>query len=254
MTVNSISNDYLNSAMIKLASGKRINSAADDAAGLAIMEKMQAQIGGLERGIDNTADMQNLVKTAEGGLEGINDSLLRIRELSIQASNGIYNDEDRALIQQEVGQMLDHIKTTTGNIEFNKKKLLDGTASSLHTASNPDGSGMTVSIPDISELLSGLEGYDVTKNIDLDAIDSAMSSVNSVRAELGAMSNRMDHSMNSNSVTLLNQIAAKSRIADMDMAKGVMDLNKERVLNDMQIYSAKMKMQQMQSGAISLLM
>jgi flagellin len=253
LTVNDVSNNYLNSAMVKLASGKRINSAADDAAGLAIMEKIEAQIKGLEQGTDNTADMQNLIRTAEGGLETIGDSLLRIRELSIQASNGIYGDDDRVLIQEEVGQLLDHIKTTTQNAEFNNKKLLDGTANALHTASYADGGGMTVSIPDVSNLLSNLEGYDVTKDFDIGALDDALSAVNSVRADIGAMYNRMDHTINSNSVTILNQIAAKSRIADMDMAKGVMQLNQEQILNTMQIYSAKSKMEQQRNSVISLL-
>jgi flagellin len=254
LTVNDVSKNHLNSAMVKLSTGKRINSAADDAAGMAIMEAMEAQIKGLEQGNDNTADMQNLIKTAEGGLETIGDSLQRIRELSLQAANGIYSDEDKALIQDEVSQMLDHIKTTTQNVEFNNKKLLDGTSNALHTASYADGSGSTVSIPDVSNLLSNLEGFDVTKNFDIGAIDEALSAVNSVRSDIGAMYNRMDHTINSNSVTILNQIAAKSRIADMDMAKGVMQLNQERVLNDMRVYSAKSKMEQQRNGAISLLM
>ncbi len=253
MTINDISKNYLNSALVKITTGNRINSAADDASGLAIMEKMEAQINGLDQGIDNTYDMQNLIKTADGGLETINDSLIRIRELSVQAANGIYGDGERSIMQQEVNQLLDHIKSVTGSLEFNNKNLLGGGAENLHTASQADGGGMTVNIPDLKNLLSGLEGYDLTKQIDIDAIDEALSAVNVVRSELGAAYNRMDHTINSNSVTLLNQMAAKSRIADMDMAKGISDWSKERVLNDLQIYNTRMKMDQMKKGPISLL-
>ncbi len=253
MTVNDVAKNYMSDAMTRIATGKRINSAADDAAGLAIMEKMEAQIAGLDQGTDNTADMKNLINTADGGLATINDSLMRIRELSVQAANGIYDDGDRALIQDEVSQMLEHIKSVSSTLEFNKKNLLGGDAEALHTASYADGGGATVNIPDITNLLKNLEGYDVTKKIDIDAIDEAMSAVSSVRAELGAMSNRMDHTINSNSITILNQMAAKSRIADADIGKSVMDLNKERVLNEMRLFSQKSQMEQMRNGPLALL-
>lgn len=253
MTVNSIAQNQLSSAMIKLSSGNRINSAADDAAGLAIMEKIESQVRGLDQGTDNTADMKNLVNTAEGALNTLSEGLQRVRELSLQAANGIYSDSDRAIIQNEVSQIMQGMGDTIRNAEFNKIKLLEGGGSSLHTASYADGSGMTVSIPDMNTLMDNLQAYDVTKAFDIGSLDEVMSAVNSVRAELGAMSNRMDHTINSNSITILNQMAAKSRIADMDMAKGAMDLSKENVLNQVSIFSMKSQMETQKTNTLSLL-
>ncbi len=253
MTINNIATNQLSDAMTRIATGQRINSAADDASGLAIMEKMEAQIKGLEQGNDNSADMQNLIKTAEGGLSTINDSLLRIRELSVQAANGIYGEDDVALMQNEVSQMLDHVKSVTASLQFNNKNLLDGSSDALHTASYANGDGMTVGIPDIGSLLNNLEGYNLNNNIDIGALDEALSAVSGVRAELGAMSNRLDHTINSNSITILNQMAAKSRIADADIGKSVMDMHKDRILNEMQLFSQRSQMEQMQNGPLSLL-
>jgi flagellin len=252
MTINSIAKNHMDPAMMKMATMQRVNSAADDAAGLAIMEKIETQIRGLEKGNDNTLDMKNLVKTAEGGLSTIDDSLQRIRELSVQASNGIYNDEDRALIQQEVSQMLQHIDSVAKDTQFNNMKLLDGSFTDKHTASYADGSGATVSIDDMSTSNLGIQGFDVTKEIDLGAIDKALSQVASQRSTLGAMENRFDHTVNANSITLLNQAAAKSRIADLDVAKGMMDVNRARILNETQIYTQKMQ-QQSAGNTLSLL-
>ncbi|MDR1664255.1 MAG: flagellin [Clostridiales bacterium] len=240
MTVGSIAQTQMSDAMLKLSTMKRVNSASDDAAGLAIMEKMEGQIRGIDRGTDNTLDMKNLVRTAEGGLSGIEDSLQRVRELSVQASNGIYTDSDRQLIQNEVSQLMDGINDVAKNTEFNGQKLLDGSFTEKHTASSADGSGADVTIPNMDAIAIGLDGFDVSKgNFDIGTIDKALSLVSSARSTLGAMENRFDYTVNSNNVMMLNQVAAKSRIADLDMAKGVSDMEKGRVLNEMAIYNQR---------------
>jgi len=164
MTINSIARSQMQDTMTKLSTMQRINSAADDAAGLAIAQKIQAQVTGLEQGNRNTLDMKSLIQTAEGALSTIDDSLQRVRELSVQASNGIYTDSDRALIQQEIGQQLDQISRVSRDTEFNKMKLLDGSFTNRHTASDAAGRGATISLPDMGTLALGLQGYDVTRS------------------------------------------------------------------------------------------
>jgi len=223
-----------------MSTGNRLNTAANDAAGLAIAQKLLTQVNGLDQGYDNTASMQNLLKTAEGGLSTIGDSLNRIRELSVQAANtGVYTDDDRAIIQMEVDQLMDHINQTAQSTEFNKMKLLDGSFQDRHTASYADGSGASISIQDASVIGMGLQGFNVVNNLDLDMLDSALSQVNSQRAELGAMSNRFDHTMNAVSMASLNQAAARSKIADTDMAKASMQYNKEQILTQYQLMAQK---------------
>jgi flagellin len=253
-------------AMMKISSGQRINSAKDDASGLAIMEKMEAQIRGLDKGIDNTLDMKNLAVTAEGGLAGIDDSLQRVRELTIQAGSGIYTDSDRSIIQSEIDQLLRGINDIAKNTEFNAQKLLDGSFTNKNTASGPDGRGTTVNIPDMTTFAIGLQGYNVTNmkvsnpdegpdslKSNLNKLDGAMASVSEARSYLGAIENGFDYTVNSNSTAMLNLAASKSRIADLDFAKGVSDMEKGRVLTEMSIYNQK-NQQNMLRNQYSLLM
>ncbi|MCL2851922.1 MAG: flagellin [Defluviitaleaceae bacterium] len=233
MTVNSTS--QIQNLSQQIGSGRQINSAADNAAGLGIAERMSAQERGFQQGTRNTADMQSLVRTAEGALSSINSSLQRINELALQASNGIMTASDRALIQNEVSQLLDQIQSVSEQTQFNTRNLLDGTATDLHTASSPDGSGMSVSIPGMSLSDLGIEGFDVTGNFDLSAIHNAMNTVNAARSNLGAMSNRMDYVMTSNDISSMNLAASRSRIEDTDMARATMELERERLLEQYQL-------------------
>ena len=276
MTINSIARDQMNPSLIKMASMQKINSAADDASGLAIMEKMEAQLKGLDQGTDNTLDMSNLLKTAEGGLSNISDSLQRVRELGVQAMNGIYTDSDRALIQSEVSQLISGIESTAQNTQYNNMKLLDGSFQNKHTASSANGDGATINIGNMtaSEGL-GLQGFDVTKpwtavtptndgrnvtnagatkpGFSLEAIDSAISKVSEARGELGAVMNRFEHTVNANNVTMLNLADAKSRIADLDVASAVQEANRARILNQAQIYNQR-NQQEQKSNTLSVLL
>ena len=235
MTINNIARNQMSPAMQRLASGNRINSAADDAAGLAIVEQLTAQIQGLDQGTRNTLDMQGLARTAEGGLDGISDSLNRIRELSIQAANDTNTPLNREMIQSEISQLADQIQSTVDNTQFNNRDLLNGGAEGLNTASAADGTGATVNISDMSSLAQAITNFNVTGSFDLGEIDSAINEVAGQRAQIGAYINRFDHTANANSISSLNMADARSRIRDADIAAEMAALNQDRVINDMQI-------------------
>ncbi|MDR0273519.1 MAG: flagellin [Clostridiales bacterium] len=236
MTVNNIARNMMSDSMMRVASGKRVNSAADDAAGLAIAQNMETQIRGLDQGERNTNDMQNMVQTAEGGLDTISDSLNRIRELSVQGlNNGIYNESQRAMIREEIGQLADGIKAAVNGVEFNTQNLLDGTVNNANTASSPDGTGAVFSINDMSSIAQAMTAIAEDGSFDLEKIDAAISQVAEERANLGSMSNRMDFTANANSISSLNLVDSRSRIADADMAKEMMAVEQEKILNEAQV-------------------
>jgi len=237
----------------RLASGRRINSAADDAAGLAISEGLQAIIRGLNQGTDNSRDMQNLLRTAEGGMDTVSDSLVRIRELSVQAGNGIFTQQDRAVLQNEVDQLLSQIDRTASSAQFNNRNLLDGTAQDLHTASYADGGGMSVSISSFSTASLGVAGFNLTGNFDLSILDNAISQVNEARSIVGASTNRLDYTINTTQITSENLSAANSRIADADMARESINFNINRVLEQYRIFSARSHMAR-QGNLVNLLL
>ena len=235
MTVNNIARNQMSEAMMRVASGQRVNSARDDAAGAAIIEEMTAQVRGLEQGTRNALDMQALVNTAEGGLDTVNDSLQRVRELSIQAANDTVSPAQREMINVEIQQLADHIGQAVNNVQFNNINLLDGSRDTLHAATGPDGQGMQVTMPDMTSVAQAVADFNVTGTFDVSQIDAAMREVNDARATLGAQSNRLDHTVNANTLTAINLADARSRIADADMAREMMRVNQERVMNDMQV-------------------
>jgi flagellin len=161
MTINSMATSQLQTSMFRLSTMQRINSARDDAAGLAIANAIETQVRGLDVGTRNTLDMQNLVNTAEGGISTISDAIQRMRELTIQASSGIMTDEQRQLIQHEVSQLADHVNMAARTTQFNGMNLLDGSFTNAHTASDAMGRGATVSIPDMSAIGLGLQNFNV---------------------------------------------------------------------------------------------
>jgi len=255
MTVNNMASSQLNTSMIRLATGQRINSAADDAAGLGIAERLTAQITGLDRATDNVRDMQNLVNTAEGGLSTINDNLLRIRELALQATNGIMTTGDRELIQHEIDQLMQEIDSVSARTEFNTMPLLDGSFSAedgrgLHVAADAAGRGPTVHIGNFSAgVLLGPEGVDVAaNNFDFtelaDRLDNASSRVNRERSYLGAMYNRFDTTIAGNQITNLNLAAGRSRIRDADMALEMMRMTQAQVLEQSELMNQRRQQEQ----------
>ncbi len=245
MSISSISSQGLYQNYRQLASGKRINSAADDAAGLAIAEKMLTQSNGYDVGWRNAATSQDMVNVADGGLSTITDSLQRIRELGVQASNtAIYGDSERKMMQQEIDQLKDTISDAAKNTRFNTMSLLDGKMGSSHVASGPDGSGMDINMPNATLEALGIADFDVTGDFDLSVIDDAIDKVSSARGEMGATYNRLGYTMNYNSYASLNTTAARSRIEDLDFPKAISDMKKNSLLEEYRLMMQKKREEQ----------
>jgi flagellin len=185
----------MSSAMEKLSSGYRINRAADDAAGLAISERLTAQINGVAQAQRNVQDGVSLVQTAEGALNEVHSMLQRIRELAVQYQNGTLSSDDQAAIQSEVNQLGSEIERIGTSTAFNNINLLDGSASSIdfQVGAN-DGDTITVSTISLGSKV-GSDVYALGDATDLDQIDDAIQSVSEQRATFGAVQNRLDHTM-----------------------------------------------------------
>ncbi|MDR1542100.1 MAG: flagellin [Clostridiales bacterium] len=229
------------SASAKLSSGLRINSAADDAAGLAISEKMRGQIRGLNMASKNAQDGSSLIQTAEGGMQQIGDMVQRIRELTVQAANDT-NDQasgDRNKIQLEINDLISEIDSMASRVQFNNKRIIDGSVGTLTFQVGANG-GQTVSISISSMKASALGLSSSTINVDvtnasqisplLSTLDNALKLVNNERAKLGAKQNRLEYTMKSLDISSENLSASESRIRDTDMAKEMMNLTKANVL------------------------
>lgn len=252
MSITSISNQSLYQNYAQLSSGLRINSAAEDAAGLAIAEKLETQSNSYDVGKDNAATSKNLVNVADGALASITDSLQRMRELSLQASNtAIYGDSERSAIQKEIDQLKDGISDIAKNTQFNTMNLLDGSMKDSNVATNPDGSGMKIDMPNATLEALGIADYDVTKDFDISKIDKALEQVTSARGKLGATSNRLDYAMNYNSYASYNLTASKSRIEDLDYGKAVSEKQKNQILEQYKIMMQKKQIED--DGMVRLL-
>lgn len=234
--VNSNMTDYS-----KIASGKRINSAADDASGLGIAQKLLRESNGLDVGASNIKDGIGVANIVDGAQGSIQNSLQRIRELSVQASNGLYTASDKQSIQGEIDQLLQGIESTALGTSYNGMKLMDGSMADMNIAANPDGTGMKIQLENSTLKSLGLEGYNVTGSFDIGAIDSAMEKINSSRSQNGAVTNGMSSAYNYNTRASLELIGARSRIEDLDMAKAVSEQKKNKVLEDYQIGMQKKK-------------
>ena len=225
----------------KLSSGFRINRAGDDAAGLAISEKMRAQISGLQQAQNNASDGINLIQTAEGALNETHSILQRMRTLSVQSANGTYDDTtDRANLQKEMTALQDEITRISTTTKYNGKVLLGGAysnagAMSFQIDSNANTIGVSIRNMDATSL--GVAAASVSIDTEADAsaaiasIDTAINTVSAQRADLGAAQNRLEHTITNLSVAEENLTASESRIRDVDMAKEMMAFTKNNILN-----------------------
>ncbi|MDN5331227.1 MAG: flagellin [Tepidanaerobacteraceae bacterium] len=230
-----INNTALQKSLEKLSSGYRINRAGDDAAGLAISEKMRAQIRGLNMAIKNAQDGISLIQTAEGALTETHAILQRMRELAVQAANDTNTDVDRNALQEEVNQLIAEINRIANNTEFNTQKLLDGNFSgTFHIGANIN-QNINVSITGMDATSLGVNNLSITTQTDantaISTIDDAITKVSDERAKLGAYQNRLEHTINNLSVASENLTAAESRIRDVDMAKEMMEFTRQSILN-----------------------
>jgi flagellin len=224
-------------SMEKLSSGLRINRAGDDAAGLAISEKLRGQVRGLNQAVRNAQDGISLIQTAEGALNETHSILQRLRELAVQGANDTLTDADRNAIQQEIDSLLaeiDRIATTT---EFNTKKLLNGdvatTALNFQIGANT-GQTIAVTIATATAAALTIDGISVGSsalaNQAIASIDSAITAISSSRASLGAIQNRLEHTIANLNVAAENLSASESRIRDADMALEMMNFTKTQIL------------------------
>jgi flagellin len=228
-------------SMEKLSSGYRINRAADDAAGLAISEKMRAQIGGLAQAQRNAQDGISLVQTAEGSLNEVHSMLDRMRDLKVQYLNGTLDDDDKAAIVSEGKQLAQEIGNIQGTTKFNGISLLDGATPSISFQVGAN-SGETIDVTTSDLLGAGGVGTDIAAlsgaaastaawdNVSLDEIDTAIKNVSSMRSTFGAVQNRMDHRLTNLATYQENLTASESRIRDVDMAEEMTTFTKLNIL------------------------
>lgn len=227
-------------SMEKLSTGQRINRAGDDAAGLSISEKMRAQIRGLNQASRNAQDGISLIQTAEGALDETHAILQRMRELSVQASNDTNTLEDRQAMQDEIDQLATEITRIADTTTFNGMNILDGTYAAtggqdLNFQIGADsGVVMTLNIDDMGASALGVDDLDLTTftgaQSAMDTIDTALKTVSAQRSKLGASQNRLEHTINNLDNAAENNQAAESRIRDVDMAKEMMELTKNNIL------------------------
>ncbi len=237
----SSTNNNMQKSLERLSSGKRINKAADDAAGLAISEKMKAQIRGLAQAQRNAQDGISLIQTAEGALKETHAILQKMRELAVQSANDTNTDDDRAELQKEVSQLIEELNRIAQNTEFNTMALLDGTRSSsggtalvFHIGANANQT-MEVTIENMSASGLSVQDVDISShsgaNQAIGTVDSAIGLVSSERSKLGAIQNRLEHTINNLGAAEENLTAANSRIEDIDMAKEMMEFTKSQILS-----------------------
>ncbi len=249
MSVSAIQSQRL---FTSLVSGKRINSAADDAAGLAISEKLLSQTNGYAVGINNAADGINLMNVADGALSTMQDSLQRIRELAVQAGNGIYSASDKELIQMEIDGLKQSIQDAAKGTEFNTMKLLDGSMADLSLATDPSGSGLTIQMDNSTLESLGIADFNVTGKFSTDSIDSAIQAVSKARSRVGAKTNVLNHTINYNVNAGLNLMAANSRVRDTDYGTVVTNKNRDDILSQYRIFAMKAQMSN-HAGVLKLL-
>jgi flagellin len=243
-----LNNHAVGNNIEKLSSGMRINRAADDASGLAVSEKLRAQIRGLNQAERNIENGVSFIQTTEGYLQESQDILHRLRELSVQSANGIYSQEDRMQIQVEVSQLVDEINRIASHAQFNGMNMLTGAFApnaervmQFHIGANMD-QNERVYIGTMTAQALGLEGAQgnaegtisisnpEAANMAIGSIDSALQQVSRQRADLGAYQNRFEMAAEGIAVAAENMTAAESRIRDVDMASEMVNYMKNQIL------------------------
>jgi flagellin len=221
----------------KLSSGYRVNRAADDAAGLAMSEKMRRQVRGLTQASANAQDGISMVQTAEGALNEVHDMLQRMNELAVKAENGTLTTDDRSYINKEVKQLMSEIDRVASTTTFNEKQLLSGSCSAgvdLQVGAEA-GQHIQLKIAKMSVSAIGINQAENATSVDAAkklnaAVKSAITSVNNQRADLGAVQNRLEHTVNNLDNVVENTTAAESAIRDTDMATEMVKFSNNNIL------------------------
>src|SRR4051794_37318136 len=226
--------EKLATSMERLSSGYRINRAADDAAGLAISERLRGQIGGLDQSQRNAQDAVSLVQTAEGSLTEVHSMLHRIRDLAVQFKNGSLSNNDRTAIQSEVNQLASEIERIGSSAEFNGIKGLNTTQTLSFQVGAEDGQGISVSLITLGATAGGIRTsyfqLTTTRVSDSGEIDRAMDGVRAQRSKFGAVQNRLGYTLENAAIYQENLTASESRIRDVDMASEMVNFTKLQIL------------------------
>jgi len=235
-TASNQANLALSTAMQRLSTGQRINSAKDDAAGLAISQSMTAQIRGMNQGIRNSNDGIAMAQTAEGALDEVGNMLQRMRELAVESLNGTYSTDDQANIVKEQSALNDQIKSIVTNTKFNNKALFDSTAATGFTIQTGANAADTVTLTSTDfttgdlNTLTSLTFADASTSGTLAQYDDAIKAVSTARAGLGATQNQLQSAINNMTTDSTNLSDAKSRITDTDFSAESTNLAKAQIL------------------------
>ena len=238
------SQNMVDKSLARLSTGMRITSAADDAAGLAISQKLKSQIRSLEQASRNANDGISLIQTAEGGMDQMGEILNRMRELAVQSANGTLTNTDRSFLHSEFNTLVSELDRIADTTEFNGRKLLNGSASAGVSfqvgANNTSNDRITVSITNVgtkkigtsttNSLFSQSLSTASKAQASLSVIDDAISDLSTVRAKLGSAQNRLDVSIENLGSTKENLSAANARIRDVDVAKETANMTKGQIL------------------------
>ena len=241
----------------KLSSGYKINRAGDDAAGLSISEKMRSQIRGLNKASSNAQDGISLIQVAEGALNETHSILQRMNELATQAANDTNTSVDRTAIRNEMDQLTSEINRIQSTTQFNTMNLLDGSFSSRNLQVGAlSGQTIKISVTKMSASNIGVSGLSVSSNVKageaMSKIQLAIQSVSSQRSKLGAIQNRLEHTINNLNTTSENTQSAESRVRDTDMASEMVEYSKNNILQQAG-QSMLAQANQQNQGVLSLL-
>ena len=234
-------NKSMETSMARLSSGKRINSGADDAAGLFLTKRMNTEIQGLNQAVRNASDAQAFLQTAEGALEEVHTILLRIRELAVQASNGTYTAQDRTAMKSEIIDLQAEIDRISDDTTWNNLNMIQGSQSTGITfqLGSDNTQTMTVAVANVSTTVLGLTSMAATDGqltaaasmmVYISTIDAAISTVSSNRGTYAAAINRLDHAIANMQNVATNLAAAKGRVEDTDFAAETSNLARVQVL------------------------
>src|SRR4051794_19834421 len=221
--------DNLSKAMEKLSSGYRINRAGDDAAGLAISEKLRGQIGGLGQASRNASDAISMVQTAEGALNEVHSMLQRVRELAVQYKNGTLSSNDQLAIQSEVNQLSAEISRIGTDTEFNGTKLLNSAGTVTFQVGAADAQTITAATVSVGAQVAAAV-FTLGGVSDIQDIDPATNNISAARATFGAVQNRLEHTISNLASYQENLTASESRIRDADMASEMVEFTKYQIL------------------------
>lgn len=229
-------NELKSKSLEKLSTGKRINSASDDAAGMSVATKLDSKIRGLQMAVRNTLDGASMVETAESVLGEVTDILQRLRELCVQTANDTYGDDERDKTKVEMDELVSELDRIADSTKFNGKKLLDGSAAGLVLQVGSDnGDTLELDFPSVASDILGVDNLDISTSANaqdsIDTLDAALSSLMDERSRLGATINRLSYTASNLNTMIESMSSAHSRVIDTDMASEMMNFTKNNILS-----------------------